>query len=235
MDCRAILFDLDGTLLDTLEDLAHAGNRTLEHFGFPTHAVKRYRYLIGEGVEVLFLKALPPKHRGRDVVARCVERFREIYAQTWNVHTKPYEGIPELLDALAARRLKTAVLSNKPDEFTKRCVDEYFGQGRFQAVLGQREGVVRKPDPAGALEIAQRLGVPPECFVYLGDTAVDMQTARSAGMVPVGALWGFRPLEELREGGARAVVRQPMELIGVLDGSAARRDEADRRQDGHGP
>ena len=163
----------------------------------------------------------------------CRRRLRSW--KSWNVHTKPYEGIPELLDALAARGLKMAVLSNKPDEFTKRCVDEYFGLGRFEAVLGQREGVARKPDPAGALEIAERLGLPPECFVYLGDTAVDMQTAQSAGMYAVGVLWGFRPLEELREGGARAVIRQPMELIGLLDGFAARRDEADHRQDGHGP
>jgi phosphoglycolate phosphatase len=231
MDCRAILFDLDGTLLDTLADIAHAANRALERFGFGIHAPDEYRLFVGEGVDMLFRRALPEEHRGPDVIARCVESFRSTYARTWNVHTKPYEGVPELLDALAARRLKMAVLSNKPDEFTKRCVNEYFPQGRFEAVLGQGHGMPRKPDPAGALEIARSLAVPPESFLYLGDSAVDMQTARSAAMHPVGALWGFRSLEELRDGGARAVIRHPMELIGVLEGFAARPGGPHHRQD----
>ncbi len=222
MDYHAVIFDLDGTLLDTLADIANSANRVLRERGFPPHEVDAYRYFIGDGVHRLFSRVLPTEHRKPDAIVQCVEAFRETYGRHWNVRTKPYDGIPELLDAVAARGLKTAVLSNKPHDLTARCVDEYFSRWRFHAALGQREGIPPKPDPAGAREITERLGVPPERFLYLGDTGVDMMTARNAGMDPVGALWGFRSLEELREGGARAVIRRPTELLNLLDGSMPR-------------
>jgi phosphoglycolate phosphatase len=221
MRFRAVLFDLDGTLLDTLEDIALAANAVLAGRGFRTHEVDAYRHFVGEGVSMLFRRALPEAEANADLIARCAGEFREEYGRTWNVHTRPYDGVPELLDVLAAARLPQAVLSNKPDEFTQRCVREYLSNWEFRVVLGQREGVPRKPDPAGALEIAAAAGVPPEHFLYLGDSATDMQAALSAGMHPVGALWGFRPLEELQAGGARAIIRRPMELLGILDENAA--------------
>jgi phosphoglycolate phosphatase len=159
----------------------------------------------------------------RNVLSACGEDFRRIYAHNWNVHTRPYPGIPELLEALTAQRIEMAVLSNKPHDATERCVDEYFPPGTFRVVLGHRDGTPRKPDPVGALEIVARLAVTPQEILLLGDTATDMTTAANAGMYAVGALWGFRPVEELREAGARAVIEHPMDLLKVLDSSSAAR------------
>jgi phosphoglycolate phosphatase len=217
MYCRAVVFDLDGTLLDTLADIALSANRVLEVRGFPTHEIDTYRYFVGDGVEMLFRRALPIQAQNPDVISACGNDFRKIYAHNWNVHTRPYAGIPELVDALTARGLEMAVLSNKPHDATERCVDEYFPPGTFRVVLGQRDGIPRKPDPAGALEIADRLAVTPQETVLLGDTATDMTTARNAGMYAVGALWGFRPVRELRDAGARAVIEHPMNLMKILD------------------
>ena len=213
----AVLFDLDGTLLDTLRDLAEAGNCALAGHGFPAHTIDAYRYFIGEGVSKLFLRALPPEARNDQTIARCASVFRAAYAQGWSVHTRPYAGIPELLQTLSQRGLPLTVLSNKPDDFTQRCVRELLGAYHFHAVLGQRHGLPLKPDPAGALEIAKRLAVPADRMLYLGDSGVDMQTATAAGMFPVGASWGFRTREELLTHGARVVISQPQDLVPLLD------------------
>ena len=217
MRFRAVLFDLDGTLLDTLADIAHAANSVLDGLGLPTHPEEAYRQFIGEGIAVLFRRALGDGEEGQ--VDRCVAAFREEYGRTWNVRTRPYEGIPELLDALTGQRVALTLLSNKPDAFTQLCAGHYLARWPFRVVLGAREGVPRKPDPAAAGEIAGRLGLEPSAFVYLGDSAVDMQTARRAGMYPVGASWGFRPVTELLDGGAEVIVDQPLELLDVLGDS----------------
>ena len=214
MKFRAVLFDLDGTLLDTLADIAHAANTVLEQLGLPTHPVDAYRLFIGEGVAVLFRRALGFDDEA--AVDRCVAAFRDEYGRSWNVRTRPYDGIPELLDALADRGVGLTLLSNKPDAFTRLCAEHYLARWPFRAVLGARDGVPKKPDPASALEIAAQLGLEPGQFAYLGDSAVDMLTARRAGMYPVGASWGFRPVTELHEGGARAVVDHPRELLDLL-------------------
>ncbi len=213
MDYSAVLFDLDGTLLDTLEDIGEAANRVLIQRGFAPHPPDSYRHFVGEGVRVLFERSLPAEACSDDVLAACAEEFRQAYAECWNVRTRPYDGIEDLLPALVMRNVRLAVLSNKPDVFTKSCVREYLPQFSFEAVLGQRDGTPRKPDPAGALEIAALMDWAPERFLYLGDTAVDMQTALAAGMFPVGALWGFRPRSELLSGGAQAVIERPLELL----------------------
>src|SRR3954466_1982336 len=179
---HAVLFDLDGTLLDTLEDIAQAANDVLTGLGLTTHPTGAYPPFIGDGVAMLFRRALPPDRVEPDTVDRCVAGFEKTYGRSWNVRTRPYDGVPELLDDLAARGLGLAVLSNKPDGFTRLCAAAYLAPWPFRAVVGQRDGVPRKPDPAGALEIAGRLGVPVERFLYVGDTAVDMETARRAGM-----------------------------------------------------
>ena len=218
MRFSAVLFDLDGTLLDTLADIADAANAVLDGLGFPTHPTPAYRWMVGAGVRELFQRALPGESRGEELVERCTADFSAAYGRTWNLKTRPYDGVPELLGELARRSVRMAVLSNKPDDFTKRCVDFYFPGGTFDRVLGQREGVPRKPDPAGALEIAGAMGIPAERFVYLGDTAVDIRTALAAGMDPVGVLWGFRPREELAGAGARALLRRPSGLLAMVEG-----------------
>jgi phosphoglycolate phosphatase len=217
MNFDAILFDLDGTLLDTLADVAWAANRVLADCGYPTHPVDAYRNYIGSGVRRLYERILPDGRRDEAAVARCVEAFQQAYAGHWNVQTRPYDGVPELLDGLTARGLRMAVLSNKPEAFSRRCVDEYLSGWRFEVVLGQREGIPPKPDPAGAREVVERLGVAAERFLYVGDTATDMQTALAAGMYPVGVAWGFRPVEELRAAGAARIVDRPADLVELLD------------------
>jgi phosphoglycolate phosphatase len=214
----AVLFDLDGTLLDTLADIAAAANSMLAANGFPEHPLDAYRYLVGSGVTMLLRRALPPTECRDEVLARCAVQFREAYQRGWNVRTRAYDGISELLDALVERRVAMAVLSNKPDHFTKLAIKEYFPEVRFHGVIGDREGVPRKPNPASALELAGLLGVPAAQVLYLGDSAVDMQTAQAAGMVPVGALWGFRPRSEMEENGARRLIAHPLDLLPIVDG-----------------
>jgi phosphoglycolate phosphatase len=216
MAIRAVLFDLDGTLLDTLEDIGSAMNRVLADHGLPQYPLSRYRWFVGDGAEILVRRALPPQQATQEMVRRCLADFRTAYARCWNVHTKPYPGIPELLDVLEKKGLGMAVLSNKPHEFTVRCVDTYLQRWRFGAVLGEEPERLRKPDPAGAFEIAARLCLPPQEILYLGDTATDMQTSCAAGMLPVGALWGFRPASELRAAGARRLIETPAGLLDLL-------------------
>jgi phosphoglycolate phosphatase len=214
---QALIFDLDGTLLDTLDDIANSANSVLSRYGFPTHAVDAYRWFVGDGVTMLMARALPAERRTDDNITSCAKAFREVYRRNWNVHTRPYNGIPELLNALSARDVEMAVLSNKPHDFTKLCVQEFLGEWPFEMVLGLRHGVPQKPDPAGALKIAARLARAPARILYLGDSAVDMKTAVNAGMFPLGALWGFRALEELLENGAGGIVETPMDVLGYLD------------------
>jgi len=218
MEVRAVLFDLDGTLLDSLADIALAANAVLGDLDQPTHPLEAYRHFIGDGVAMLFRRALPVDQLEVALVDRCVADFRGAYAESWDVRTRPYDGIPELLDALTARGVALAILSNKPDDFTHKCAQRFLDRWPFRAVIGQREGVLPKPDPAGAIEVARRLAIPADQFLYLGDTAVDMQTAARSGMRPIGAAWGFRPAEELWSGGAAAVIEHPGELLAILDG-----------------
>jgi phosphoglycolate phosphatase len=218
MTLRAALFDLDGTLLDTLEDIGRSANEALREGGFPPHPVDAYRHFIGEGVAVLFERALPAEaSRDPEAVARCVAAFGRIYDAGWDVATRPYPGVADLLDALHARSIPVGVLSNKPDVFTRKCVDRFLSAWPLSPVFGHREGVPRKPDPAGAIEAAAAMGVAPAEVLYLGDTSVDMLTATRAGMFAVGAAWGFRSVEELEAHGARAIVRHPAEVLALLE------------------
>ena len=217
MHFKAILFDLDGTLLNTLEDLGNAANNVLKKNGFPTHTIDAYRFFVGDGIATLMKRALPEDQRNENVIRLCIQAYREEYSRNWKIKTMPYDGITEMLDALTLRRLKMAVLSNKPDEFTKQCINEFFPRWTFDAVLGQRSSLPIKPDPSGAFEIARCLNVPPADFIYLGDTAIDMKTATASGMFPAGATWGFRSEKELQENGARALLKTPLEVMGLLD------------------
>lgn len=217
MPYQAVIFDLDGTLLDTLEDIGYTVNRVLSAWGFLVHPIDAYRFFVGDGVAKLIERALPEEKRDADTLHSCLEAYRADYDRNWNVKTGLYEGIGAMLDELTARGLKLAILSNKPHEFTERCVQEYLSKWSFDTVIGGRDGVPLKPNPAGALEIARTLGIPPAACLYLGDTAVDIQTAIAAGMTPVGVLWGFRPAEELSESGATILIEQPLEVLGLLE------------------
>jgi len=219
MPYEAILFDLDGTLLNTLDGIGNTVNRILASRGFPIHAIDAYRYFVGEGLTLLISRALPEDQRDPMTVQACVEAYRENYNRTFSAVTKPYPGVPAMLDALTARGLKLAILSNKPHRLTMKSVIELLPNWTFEVILGQRAEVPRKPDPAGAYEIAERLGIPPAHFLYLGDTAVDMQTAIAAGMFPIGVLWGFRSAEELQVGGAQALIEHPLDSLKFLDSS----------------
>jgi phosphoglycolate phosphatase len=216
MEYKAVIFDLDGTLLDTVDDIGDAANRVLSNRGYPTHSISTYRLFIGEGVRMLFTRALPEESCNPELINTCLKEFIEDYRSNYNVKTKPYRGVPELLEILRLRGLKLAILSNKPDPITKDCVDFYFSEWDFDVILGQHDALPRKPDPQGAFEVAKRLSIPPSDFVYLGDTAIDMKTAVSAGMFAVGVLWGFRSLEELKENGAHVVIDAPMQLLDFI-------------------
>jgi len=217
MKYSAVLFDLDGTLLDTLEDLGGSVNSVLVSLGFPGHGMEAYRYFVGDGVENLVRRSLPDEVRGdENLVREGVSKMRAEYSRRWHERTRVYDGITELLDGLEARGVRCAVLSNKPHPAVLDVMGHYFPRRRFDAALGARPHVPNKPDPAAALEIGRMLGIAPSRFVYLGDTNTDMQTAIAAGMLPVGALWGFRTEAELRESGAAVLVAHPREVLDLL-------------------
>jgi len=217
MTRRAVIFDLDGTLLDTLEDIAESLNRVFAGNGLPTHPVDSYRYFVGSGAEELVWRALPEAERSRETIAGMVAAFQGEYRAGWNIKTRPYPGIEKMLQQLKDNRIPTAVFSNKPDDFTRLAVEEYFPGHPFAAVIGQRDGVPLKPDPAGAEEIAGIFDLLPAETIFLGDTGVDMETARRAGNFPVGASWGFRPVAELEENGAGAIIDRPEEIFSLLE------------------
>jgi phosphoglycolate phosphatase len=212
-----VIFDLDGTLLDTLEDLADSVNAVLAEQGFPVHPVESYRYFVGDGAAVLISRVLPEAHRDAAIQKTCLRRFREEYALRWKNKTLPYDGVLLMLAKMQKLGMKLAVLSNKPHDATEQCVRELLPGIRFDAVVGQVDGKPRKPDPAGALAIAQQLGVLPQEVLYLGDTATDMKTAVSAGMYPVGVLWGFRSAGELETNGARTLIARPEDAVELLN------------------
>ena len=213
---HAVIFDLDGTLVDTLEDLAAAMNRTLRGRGFPVHPAGAYKLMVGDGFRSFAYRALPESERDEATVDSVRAEAAYYYAGHCVDLSRPYAGVPELLAALAAKALPMAVLSNKPDDLVQRVVEGLFSPGTFAIIRGETEGFPRKPDPASALDIAARLGARPGEALYLGDSNVDMATARAAGMVALGAAWGFRGEDELRAAGADAVLAAPIDLLSHL-------------------
>ncbi len=211
----AVVFDLDGTLLDTLQDIADSVNAALAVEGLDPHPADRYRLMVGNGMDVLVERAIEGRLDQAEAIARCQDRARSEYARRYNATTRPYNGIPRLLDELAARGLKMAVLSNKPDEYTGKIIHEYL-DGYFDIVRGVRPGHPKKPDPAQALEVLDALGITPDRTVMVGDSGGDMETALRAGMFPAGVLWGFRDADELRSSGARALIKHPMDLLDLI-------------------
>jgi phosphoglycolate phosphatase len=216
MAYRSVIFDLDGTLLDTLGDIASSANRVLARFGFPQHEVEAYKYFVGDGMEALAVRILPSSHRDTTTVAKVVACIDGEYSQHWADTTRPYEGIPEMLRVLTDHGIKMAVLSNKSDDSAKLTTSKLLPHWQFEVVLGVRPSVPRKPNPVAALEIAERLHILPRDFLYLGDADTDMKTAKAAGMCPIGVLWGFRTADELIASGANALIPNPTDLLKIL-------------------
>lgn len=217
MPIKTVIFDLDGTLLDSLKGIGDAMNKLLENLGYPVHTMEAYRYFVGDGMRELVRRALPPQLTLAEAgLVKLEKEYRKIYDQLWPLETAPYDGIPEALDRLSRENIKMAVLSNKTDYCTRQMVRDLLGDWDFPVVFGKREGVPKKPDPWAALEIAGILDTPPDQAVFVGDTSVDMQTAVNAGMYPLGVLWGFREAKELQESGAKALIGQPRELPGLI-------------------
>jgi phosphoglycolate phosphatase len=218
MRFQAVVFDLDGTLLDTIEDLTDSMNAALAAMDFPGRSVEEAKRMVGDGLDLFVRRALPDEARDDSrAAARLKELMRSEYGIRRAVKTKPYEEIPALLEALGRRDIPMAVLSNKPHQETVILIKKYFPGVEFRAVLGAREGVPPKPEPSAALEIARGFGVRPGEIIYLGDTNTDMQTAGAAGMFAVGALWGFRSAEELKAHGAQVLLQNPLDLLSLLE------------------
>lgn len=217
---KAVICDLDGTLLDTLEDLASSMNGILEEMGFPAHPTYSYRYFVGDGIQELARRVLPESQRDEKMIEDCIAGMMDRYRRSWNHKTSPYPGILELLDTLKERGVGLAVFSNKPHEFTTLMVDHYFPPHTFAMVIGVGGDIPRKPDPKGVAKILASQGWDPGEAIFLGDTRTDMETALNAELYPVGVLWGFRDKEELLKTGALAVLERPFDLLPILEGKA---------------
>lgn len=220
-EMKAFMFDLDGTLLDTLADIAAACNQLLSLHGWPQHPVSVYRHMVGNGFGTLIRRAVPEAvlaSLDARTLAQLVEEGRGIYGQHLQGATVPYPGMTEALRALSERGLLLAVLSNKPDEMTQTLIPQQFPDIAFAQIYGGRSDMPLKPDPSGALKLLQNMGISPaDCF-YVGDSDVDMKTALAAGMIPVGVSWGFRGEDEVRAAGAAHIVRQAADLVRLADG-----------------
>lgn len=216
MPFRAVIFDLDGTLLDTLDDLADSMNAALAGLGFPQHEVQCYRTFVGDGMRVLAERVLPEAEQSDDLIQACIDAMQDEYEQRWCAKSMPYSGINELLSELETRGIVMAVLSNKPDSFTRKVVEHFFAHADFRKIQGALPDVPRKPDPAGARSFALELDFECTDWLYVGDTDTDMKTACAAEMFPVGVTWGFRDAGELSKFGARELIDSPVELLRLL-------------------
>lgn len=214
LTCKAVLFDLDGTLLDTLEDLANSCNHALRELGLPTHPVKAYRRFVGNGARVLIERILPREALDDETIAKARALFDEHYHLHQFDRTQPYPGIPELLRALKENGLLLGVVSNKPDEFVQLIAAHYF-PGVLDAVAGQ-QGKLTKPDPTGVNKVMSTLGVTPEETLYVGDSGVDIETAHNAHTLDCGVNWGFRGAEELTRFGASHLADRPEDILKLL-------------------
>lgn len=211
---KLVIFDLDGTLSDSIHSIKFSGDRTMEAFGYGPFTVEQYKYFIGDGAANLVRRALAA---GGDTELTHFEEafalYREIFKENCMYRVRPYEGIPELLATLKTQGIKIAVLSNKPHAETVSVIESLFGAGYFDVIQGQKENVAIKPSPEGALQILSRLDLTTADVLYLGDTGTDMKTGRNLGAFTVGALWGFRERGELEENGADAIIEHPLELL----------------------
>lgn len=209
------IFDLDGTLLDTIQDLSNACNYALESFGYEAHDVAAYKYFVGSGIYKLVERALPEGDKDEANVLKVKAVFDDYYGKHSEDYTKPYEGIKEVLQILNANNIKCVVLTNKAQAYATELIERQF-KGEINFVVGQREGVPTKPNPIGIYELLQMYDVPKEKCIYMGDSDIDMQTAKNAGVTSIGVLWGFRTKQELLEAGAQHLAETPEQLLEMI-------------------
>jgi phosphoglycolate phosphatase len=212
MKFKGVIFDLDGTLVNSLEDIADAMNSVLKSCNYPIHSYEAYKKFIGSGIKSLVSKALPKNVTNEKLVDTCFNSMIEIYGANCTQKTKPYNGIIVLLNQLILRNIKLGVLSNKTDEFTKKIVASIF-PNYFEYVVGLSDKTPKKPNPFGVLEISKNLGIKPEELIFVGDTEIDMLTANNAKMYAVGVSWGFRSKEKLISAGAKTIISNPLDLL----------------------
>jgi phosphoglycolate phosphatase len=217
MPTELVIFDLDGTLIDSLGDLADAMNAVLQELGHPVHPRADYRYMVGDGIEALVRRALPREVVEKTDLAEVVRQMRREYSTRWTATTRPFPEIPNLLNELHTLEIRTAVLSNKPDSPTREIVGELFPHNRFAIVRGARDGVPLKPDATSALAVGTEPAIQSQKSVFVGDTSIDMKTGRNAGMRTVGVSWGFREADELLDAGAEHIIEEPLQLLEILE------------------
>lgn len=216
---KLAIFDLDGTLLNTIEDLGYAANHALQAHGYPTHSIASYPFFVGNGVRRLIERVLPEDARTEATIDRLLITFKEYYNDHNTDYTKPYEGIPELLSLLSSRGVAIAVASNKYQAATEKLISHFFPTLSFIAVEGQKEGVPVKPDPSIVFEILAKAKTPKADTIYIGDSGVDMETARRACVDSIGVTWGFRPEKELVENHADTIVNRPDDIAKLIFGN----------------
>lgn len=221
---KAIIFDLDGTLIDSITDIADAMNSALNELGFPTHAVEDYKTFVGDGLNELAKRALPEKQQTNKNIEALAKKFWDRYDIAWYLHTNLYPGVLYLIQLAVARKMKLAILSNKAHYFTKKMIRHFFRgamirhtKNPFGIYAGEEPGKPVKPDPTMALELAARMKVKPENVAFIGDSPVDIQTAKNAGMIAVGAAWGYRTKQELLDAGADMVFESATQMTTYLD------------------
>ena len=213
---KLAIFDLDGTLADSLRDLADAVNIALKEFGYPTHTVEAYKYFVGNGAIKLCERALPEDKRNEAEIKRLLDRFGEYYGTHCFDHTAPYAGMPETVKRLTEAGVVCAVASNKPDDFSQLVVEKLYGSGLFALVRGKREGVHTKPAPDIVYSILADLDITAEETVFVGDSCVDVQTAHNSGLPCIGCDWGFRGEAELKANGCEIIAYKPEELFQLI-------------------
>ena len=213
---KAVIFDLDGTLVNSLADLAQACNYALAFYGFPTHETEKYKYFVGNGIPKLIFRIVPEEKRDEETLGKVSKKFFEYYNIHYADNTHVYTGIKELIAGLKERNLKTAVVTNKAHAAALEVINSLLPD-TFDLVYGQRPEIPTKPDPTLTLMAMDALGVKPEECVFMGDSGMDVLTGVNSGAVPVGVLWGYRKEDELRENKARYVIKNPAELIGIID------------------
>lgn len=217
MKYEAVIFDMDGTLLDTIDDIADSANQILKDEGYPEHPVSSYCQFVGNGARKLMERALPHEHssNGR-LIDRLLEKFRDVYKARQFNKTDLYDGIANMLEELKGRGIPMAILSNKPHSFVVEIAKHYFDESLFVSIAGQKENMEAKPAPEGAVLAARALNVPESGCLFVGDSSVDMQTAVNAGMTAVGVSWGFRSVEELKAHGADHIIDSPGQLLSLV-------------------
>ena len=214
MPNRAVIFDLDGTLVDTLEDLTAAINAALAHFSLPTHSAEACKMMIGNGAKRFAERALPPDRQ--DLAERLLTLTREHYSDNCFKHSRLYDGMGETVTQLRQKGLRLAVLTNKDQVVAGRIIEHFFATGIFESVIGAAQGRLIKPDPGTTLGIVDSMGLMCEDFIFVGDSAVDIETALAAGVRAVGAAWGFRGRDELQAARAHIIIDSPREILDLV-------------------